>query len=297
MIRSYNVYPKNKIGNGISMFQLPLKQTNSFSAGKAKNFDDYKSAFPKSKKIKKLIEEINSSNKPIINNNLNDMNNIQRYEKLLMEEKTKNNNLYKNIIQLNNHIEELESQLHCQCPHHMVNVNDEIMMLRKENEELRLFKQKVYEFSMKYDEINKDILQCLKNIEKAVELFNVNYPNNNSLENKNITMNKITENYNSIISDLANFLKIKEDEYNTLLMQKENEINQLKFRLNSMNNIDKYSEDEKHNNGYALDNYKENTDHRNFYQTNSDYKPYMRNNLNLGNEKDPISFKGTFDNI
>ena len=44
--------------------------------------------------------------------------------------------------------------------------------------------------------------------------------NNNSIENKNNTMEKITENYNSIISDLSNFLKIKEDEYNTLLMEK-----------------------------------------------------------------------------
>ena len=294
MIRSYNVYPKNKIGNGLGIFQFPLKQTNSFTSGKTKKYDNYKSAFPKSKKIKKLIEEINSSNKPIINNNPNDMNDVYKLEKLLMEEKTKNNNLYENIIQLNNHIEELESQLHCKCQHHIV--NDEIIMLRKENQELRLFKQKVYEFSMRYDEVNKDILLCLKNIEKAVELFNINYPNNNSIENKNITMEKITENYNSIISDLSNFLKIKEDEYNTLLMEKENEINKLKFKLNDINNINKFSEDVKYNNEYQLDNYNENTDYRNNFLTNSNYKPYITNNSNLGNEKDPISFKGTFEN-
>ena len=51
MIRSYNVYPKNKIGNGISFLQMPLHQTNSFSTGKVKKYD-CRPVFPKSKKIK-----------------------------------------------------------------------------------------------------------------------------------------------------------------------------------------------------------------------------------------------------
>ena len=292
MIRSYKVYPKNKIGRGIGIFQLPLRKTKSFSSGKNEKYE-CKSAFPKSKKIKKLIEEIKSSNKPNINKDIKEMNDIYRLEKLLMEEKMKNNNLYENIIQLNNHIDELESQLNCKCQHHVL--DDELIMLRKENEELRHFKQKVYEFSMKYDEINKDILLCLKNVEKAVELFNINFPNNNSIEYKNSTFNKISENYNNIISDLNNFLKTKQDEYNILLMEKENEINKLKDKSN---NINKSSEDKKNsNNEYHFDNYNENIDYGITYQRNGIYTSYMNNNLNLEKDKEPISFKNTFHDV
>ena len=108
MIRSYNVYPKNKIGSGMSFLQMPLHQTNSFSTGKVRKYD-CKPVFPKSKKIKKLIDEINSSNKldkNIVNNE--NKNNICKYQKLFIEEKIKNEKLCENIIQLNNHIEELK---------------------------------------------------------------------------------------------------------------------------------------------------------------------------------------------
>ena len=297
MIRNYNVYPKNKIGSGIGIFQLPLRQTNSFSTGKNKKYES-QSAFPKSKKIKKLIDEIKSSNESNIdiNKNINEMNDVYRLEKLLMEEKMKNNNLYKNIIELNSHIDELESQLNSKCQHNIL--NEEIMMLRKENEELKLFKQKVYEFSMKYDEVNKDILLCLKNIEKAVELFNINYPNNNSIEYKNSTLNKISDNYNDIISDLNNFLKIKEDEYNILLMEKENEISKLKDKIKDMNNFNRFSEGSKNsNNEYEFDNYNENINYGNNYQINGIYKPYETNNLNLENDTDSISFKNTIHKV
>ena len=297
MIRNYNVYPKNKIGSGIGIFQLPLRQTNSFSTGKNKKYES-QSAFPKSKKIKKLIDEIKSSNESNINinKNISEMNDVYRLEKLLMEEKMKNNNLYKNIIELNSHIDELESQLNSKCQHNIL--NEEIMMLRKENEELKLFKQKVYEFSMKYDEVNKDILLCLKNIEKAVELFNINYPNNNSIEYKNSTLNKISESYNDIISDLTNFLKIKEDEYNILLMEKENEISKLKDKIKDMNNFNRFSEGSKNsNNEYEFDNYNENINYGNNYQINGIYKPYETNNLNLENDTDSISFKNTIHKV
>ena len=297
MIRNYNVYPKNKIGSGIGIFQLPLRQTNSFSTGKNKKYES-QSAFPKSKKIKKLIDEIKSSNESNINinKNISEMNDVYRLEKLLMEEKMKNNNLYKNIIELNSHIDELESQLNSKCQHNIL--NEEIMMLRKENEELKLFKQKVYEFSMKYDEVNKDILLCLKNIEKTVELFNINYPNNNSIEYKNSTLNKISESYNDIISDLTNFLKIKEDEYNILLMEKENEISKLKDKIKDMNNFNRFSEGSKNsNNEYEFDNYNENINYGNNYQINGIYKPYETNNLNLENDTDSISFKNTIHKV
>ena len=295
MNRNYNVYPKNKIGNGIGILNFPLRPINSFSAGKKNLGNEHKSAFQKSKKIKKLIEEIKSSNKSNSNKGINDLNNYYRYQQLLIEEKEKNKNLMENIIQLNNHIDALESQLSCRCEHHII--NDEIMMLRKENEELRIFKQKVYEYSMKYDEINKDVLLCLKNIEKAVELFNINYPNSNSMEYKNDTLNKMSDNYNSIITNLTNFLKTKEDEYNTLLFEKENEINKLKVQLGdmNMNNINKFSEDMKNKiNEYEYDNYNGNIDSGNNYQINEIYnQPYMTSNLNIENDKEQIIFKNT----
>jgi len=200
MIRSYNVYPKNKIGSGISFLQMPLHQTNSFSTGKVRKYD-CRPVFPKSKKIKKLIDEINSSNKldkNIVNNK--NKNNICKYQKLFIEEKIKNEKLCENIIQLNNHIEELKYQLNIKSQQNII--NDDIIILKKENEELRHFKQKVYEISLKYDEVNKNILFCLKNIETAVELFNANNPNINDIDNKNTNFNKISDNFNSIINNL-----------------------------------------------------------------------------------------------
>ena len=298
MIRNYNVYPKNKIGGGIGIFQLPIRHINSFSADKNGKYE-YKSAFPKSKKIKKLIDEINLSNKTqTSNNNINPLNNLYTCQKLLKEERIKNKKYYENIIQLNNHIDELEYQLNHRCQHEII--NDEIIMLRKENEELRQFKQKVYEFSMKYDEVNKDILLCLKNIEKAVELFNINISNNNHIEYKNDTLNKISENYNSIINNLTNFLNKKQDEYNTLLGEKENEINKLKSELNNKINFNKYNENFKDNipiENECDKNIYENNE--NNYQTNGIYNPYMLQNLklNLGinNEKDNLG--NNFQNV
>ena len=167
MKKSFNLYPKNKIKGGTTFFQLPLRHINSFSAEKNRKFE-YNPVFPKSKKIQKLIEEINLSNKSNIiykinlsnksniiynnNNNYDEHNNLFICQKLLLEERIKNQNNTDNIIRLNNHIDELEFQLSQKCEHHLM--NEELIRLKKENEELKLFKQKVYEFSKKYDEIN-----------------------------------------------------------------------------------------------------------------------------------------------
>ena len=291
MIRSYNVYPKNKIGSGISFLQMPLHQTNSFSTGKVRKYD-CRPVFPKSKKIKKLIDEINSSNKldkNIVNNE--NKNNICKYQKLFIEEKIKNEKLCENIIQLNNNIEELKFQLNIKSQQNII--NDDIIMLKKENEELRHFKQKVYEISLKYDEVNKNILFCLKNIETAVELFNANNPDINNIENKNTNFNKISDNFNSIINNLNNFLKTKEDEYNILLMQKENEIQNLKAKLYNKNNINKFVEDEKNNiNENIIDN---NINNENIKFENN-YRPYMTDNINRENNLESLRFKKNIKN-
>ena len=292
MIRSYNVYPKNKIGSGISFLQMPLHQTNSFSTGKVRKYD-CRPVFPKSKKIKKLIDEINSSNKldkNIVNNE--NKNNICKYQKLFIEEKIKNEKLCENIIQLNNHIEELKYQLNTKSQQNII--NDDIIMLKKENEELKHFKQKVYEISLKYDEVNKNILFCLKNIEAAVELFNANNPNINDIDNKNTNFNKISDNFNSIINNLNNFLKTKEDEYNILLMQKESEIQNLKAKLYNINNINKFVEDEKNNiNENIIDNNinNENIKFENNFQKNETYRPYMTDNINRENNQESLRFR------
>ena len=294
MIRSYNVYPKNKIGSGISFLQIPLHQINSFSAGKVKKYD-CRPVFPKSKKIKKLIDEINSSNKLDKNINNSNTNNFCKYQKLFMDEKIKNKNLCENIMQLNNHIEELKYQLNIKCQQQII--NDDIIMLKKENEELRIFKQKVYEISSKYDEVNKNILFCLKNIESAVDLFNSNYQNINSVEYKNTTFNKISDNFNSIINNLNNFLKTKEAEYNILLMQKETEIHNLKDKLSNINNVNKFVEEAKNNiNENIIENNinNENIQYENNYQKNETYRPYLSNNLDRGNNQVPLDFNNTF---
>ena len=297
MIRSYNVYPKNKIGSGMSFLQMPLHQTNSFSTGKVRKYD-CRPVFPKSKKIKKLIDEINSSNKldkNIVNNE--NKNNICKYQKLFIEEKIKNEKLCENIIQLNNHIEELKYQLNTKSQQNII--NDDIIMLKKENEELRHFKQKVYEISLKYDEVNKNILFCLKNIEAAVELFNANNPDINNIENKNTNFNKISDNFNSIINNLNNFLKTKEDEYNILLMQKESEIQNLKAKLYNINNINKFVEEEKNNiNENIIDNNinNENIKFENNFQKNETYRPYMTDNINRENNQESLRFKKNIKN-
>ena len=297
MIRSYNVYPKNKIGNGISFLQMPLHQTNSFSTGKVRKYD-CRPVFPKSKKIKKLIDEINSSNKldkNIVNNE--NKNNICKYQKLFIEEKIKNEKLCENIIQLNNNIEELKYQLNTKSQQNII--NDDIIILKKENEELRHFKQKVYEISLKYDEVNKNILFCLKNIEAAVELFNANNPDIKNIENKNSNFNKISDNFNSIINNLNNFLKTKEDEYNILLMQKESEIQNLKAKLYNINNINKFVEDEKNNiNENIIDNNinNENIKFENNFQKNETYRPYMTDNINRENNQESLRFKKNIKN-
>ena len=303
MFKSYNIYPKNKITGTASFLQFPLRHSNTFSAGKSLKFE-YKPVFTKSKKIRKLIEELNSSNKSyLINNNYNknydEHNNLYICQKLLLEERMKNKNYTDNIIKLNNHIDELEYQLSQKCEHQIM--NDEFIRLRKENEELKLFKQKVYEYSTKYDEINNDILNCLKNIEKIVDSYQSINQNTNYKEDKNNILDKISDNFNSIVKNLTNYLKTKQNEYNSLLMEKENEINKLKQEFNNKSNINKYSESAKYTNNIEIDvdnRNKDNDDNnKDYFQTNGNYEPYSVNKINLGNENEEYIRNNTFQNV
>ena len=234
MRRTYSLYPKNKISTSTAMFQLPLKNISFSSEKNYINESVSRTAIPKSKKIRKLIEEINLTN-PKPTKNANEPNNLYYYQKLLREEKLKNKNYSENIILLTKHIEELESIIKNNnnkvCQNN--NINDELNKLRIENQELKIFKEKVYKISIKYDEINKDILDCLKSIENIVQIYNMN--NNCNMEYKYDNLNNISQNFKSIINDITNFMVLKQEEYNTLLNEKENEIQKLKNGLNCSN--------------------------------------------------------------
>jgi len=88
-------------------------------------------------------------------------------------------------------------------------------------------------------------------------------------------------------------LKTKEDEYNILLMQKENEIQNLKAKLYNKNNINKFVEDEKNNiNENIIDN---NINNENIKFENN-YRPYMTDNINRENNLESLRFKKNIKN-
>ena len=239
MKRTYSVYPKNKSITSNALFKLPL-QTHSFSIEKNNPYFQNKKNEIKSKRIKKFIEEIKLTNQTQNTEESNNKKmNLYNYQKQLIEEKIKNKCYYDNIISLNKHIDELEFKLKNNVQNTDDNINDELIRLRQENKELKIFKEKVYSFSMKYDEVNNDIYNCLQSIEKLVELYNMDFSNQN-IEYKNDNLKKISNNFKSIIKDLTNFLTIKQAEFNTLLSEKEKEIEKLKRDFNNINS-DTYS--------------------------------------------------------
>ena len=229
MRRKYSLCPKNKPIISNFLFQLPLKN-NSFSYERINTENpNEKYALPKSNKITKLIKEITDSN-PV--QFPNEQTNLYNYQKLLLEEKIKNKNYSDIIVSLKKQIEEMERKYEFNGQ----NINDEIMKLRHENEELKIFKEKVYSFSIKYDEINRDIINCLKSIEELVQIFNDDYPDfRENVEYRNNNLNKISYNFKSIANNLCNFMKIKQSEYNILLIEKDKEIQELKTNLNNVN--------------------------------------------------------------
>ena len=229
MRKQISLCPKNKKVISNFMFQLPLKN-NSFSYERINTENpNEKYTLPKSHKITKLIKEIANSS-PV--QFLTEQTNLYNYQKLLLEEKIKNKNYSDIIFSLKKQIEEMKNKFEFNGQ----NINDEIMKLRHENEELKLFKEKVFSFSIKYDEINRDIINCLKSIEELVQTFNDGYCDfSGNIEYRNNNLNKISYNFKSIANNLCNFMKIKQSEYNILLIEKDKEIQQLKTDLNNVN--------------------------------------------------------------
>ena len=279
MRRTFSLYPKNKIAHSIGFLQIPLKTNISFSSEKNQIVNTPRTYFPKSQKIKKLIEEINLTNtepKKI----KTEVVNIYECQKLLIEEKLKNKNYQENIICLNRQIDELQLKLQNNCCQNCQtnNANDELIKLRQENQDLKLFKEKVFGFSKKYDELNKDIINCLKTIENVVKIYN----NDNLSQNidfKDNNLNKISSNFESIINKLANFMTIKQEEYTTLLNEKEKEIERIKRGANS-SSINDFS--------YGLKSYKSYKDlginKRKSYEYNTFNKLGGRNQYNHFNK-------------
>ena len=304
MRRTSSLYPKNKIATSLAMFQLPLKNNNSFSSEKnSLNNTNRRTAFPKSKNIKKMIEEINLTNLNPPKIIRKEQSNLYSYQNLPLEEKKKNRNYYENISLLNKHIDELECKLNNNCitSQNTNNIiNDELIRLRQENKELKKFKEKVYAFSMKYDELNKDIFNCLKSIEKIVQIFTNNSP---QFEYEKSNLNKISINFKSILDNLTNYINLKQDEYNTLLIEKENEIEKLKNKFN-------YTDAENFSNRLKTCKNYENRNKSNEYsiinkanefkspdQTNCFYKIYKTNEFNLGKNKQKNEIKNSYDNF
>ena len=301
MRRNYSLYPKNKITTSTAMFQLPLKNI-SFSSEKNNihfNETNPRTAFPKSKKIKKLIDEINLiSPKP--SKIKNDQNNLYYCQKLLREEKLKNQNYSENIILLTKHIEDLESKMkniNINCGENII--NDELIKLRMENQELKIFKEKVYQISIKYDELNKNILTCLKSIEKFIQIYNTN----NDIKIVN-NLSNISQNFKSITNDLSNFMMVKQEEYNTLLNEKENEIEKLKKELNC-GNINLYSNDFKLYKDKEI-NSNRSYEYLNCNRENNKYgrnkltafcKNYKYNEFDYGNDKKKYELKSNYDDF
>lgn len=306
MRRTYSVYPINKISSWNDIFQSSSKN-NSISLEKSinKSYLRRKSDYPRSQKIKKLIEEINLSNSNVNPNkprqSQNEQNIVLNCQKLLIEEKMKTKNYYDNIKLLNKHINELESKISNNYQDNYI--KDELIKLRQENKELKLFKEKVFEFSMKYEEINIDIFNCIKSIEKIVHLFNMDNTNKD-IEYKNDNLNKISDNFKSILENLSNYISVKQDEYNTLLLEKENEIERLKKDYNN-----KYSDNNpfgiNQNKNFGINNYyeyKKNINKLNgvdeLKQSDNFYKIYKTNEYDFGNlSRKTKEFKSSFQNF
>ena len=298
MRRAFSLYPKNKISTSTAMFQLPLKNISFSSEKNNINEPISNTAFPKSKKIKKLIDEINLTN-PRPTKIKNETNNLYICQKMLREEILKNKNFSEKIFLLNKHIDDLELKLknYCQFDSNN-NSDDELIRLRQENQELKLFKEKVYEFSTKYDEINKDILNCLKCIEKIVQIYNMQNPSLN-IEYSNNTLNKMSEQFKSVINNFTNFMTVKQEEYNTLLKEKENEIEKLKREFNCDDNIDYYSNGLKSYNNYG-ENKNKTFDYKNINKINQMSGRDKSNTCNYNdfgfeNNKKKFEFKSTIN--
>ena len=262
--------------------------------------------------MKNIFDGMSTMNKM---KNIEESNNLLGYQKLLSMDQEKNKKQNKSKFSLNKRINDLEFQLTGKNftseqqdntynsnnysnnynfssnynNYTNSNVNEEILKLKKENQELKNFKQKVYNFSMRYDEINENILNCLKSLDAIINMLS----NGNISQNYEINFGEIqktSDNFKEILNYLVDFISIKQDEYNSLLQQKEFDNLKLKKEIEKLNNIN--------NNSVSFNNRNENnykTDDFNKTPVNNYGKNKFEFNKNNNNELN-YDF-GDFNNI
>ena len=248
--------------------------------------------------------------------NIEESNNLLGYQKLLSMDQEKNKKQNKSKFSLNKRINDLEFQLTGKNftseqqdntynsnnysnnynfssnynNYTNSNVNEEILKLKKENQELKNFKQKVYNFSMRYDEINENILNCLKSLDAIINMLS----NGNISQNYEINFGEIqktSDNFKEILNYLVDFISIKQDEYNSLLQQKEFDNLKLQREIEKLNNIN-------NNNTVSFNNRKENN-YKNDDFNKTPVNNYGKNKFEFNkNNNNELNYDfGDFNNI
>ena len=137
---------------------------------------------------------------------------------LYENEKNKNTKLTHELSLLHKKLSQLESALHSNAN---PNSNEHISSLIAENNSLRTFKANVYAISQEYDSINENIIQALSEIHDMI---------------KNCSLNNVNIKYENVIEQIINTMKLKQEEYNLLLNEKEKENEQLHIEIMNSNN-------------------------------------------------------------
>ena len=148
---------------------------------------------------------------------------VDYLQELLTKEQEKNEKYKSDILVLNRRIDELEVQL--KMKGNTVEVEDkrDDNEIIKENVELKKFKENVYNISKQYDEINENIIVSLNEIDRLFQKLNdKNFDMNLDLQIKTLT--GIKTNFEGAITNLIDTMKLKQEEYNLLLEEKEKEV-------------------------------------------------------------------------
>lgn len=207
---------------------LALKNSNS----------NYGGVISKNQRLRRIAESLHSpirrtysavspSNSNLISSkttryfNNNYSPSIEYLQDLLEKEQAKNETYRNDIIILNRRIDELELALE-----EKGNYKRGDNELIKENTELKIFKQSVFSLSRQYDEINENIIVALSEINRLFQKLNEK-KFNMGIELKLKTLNSIQSNFENVIQNLLNTMKIKQDEYNLLLNEKENDVQKI----------------------------------------------------------------------
>ena len=207
---------------------LILKNSNS----------NYDGVISKNQRLRRIAESLHSpirrthsaispsnSNRPssktarYFNNNYSPS--VEYLQELLSKEQAKNESYRNDIIILNRRIDELELALEERGSDKRG--DNELI---KENTELKIFKESVFSLSKQYDEINENIIVALSEINRLFQKLNEK-KFNMGIELKLKTLNNIQNNFENVIQNLLNTMKVKQDEYNLLLNEKENDVQKI----------------------------------------------------------------------